>query len=43
MTDNDGIPYKNLYVIGVDGIDTSADTTTGQTDLSKFCIVVYRR
>lgn len=39
----DGIPVQNLYVIGVDGIDTSWDTTTGQSDLSKYCIIVYKR
>lgn len=43
MCDEHGIPFKNLYVIGVDGIDADADTSTGQADVSKFCIVVLRR
>lgn len=43
MRDSEGIPIQNLYVIGVDGIDTSWDTTTGQSDLSKYCIIVYKR
>lgn len=41
--DGDGIPFKNLYYIGVDGIDSGAATSTGQTDVSKFCIVVMRK
>lgn len=41
--DQTGYPFENLYVIGIDGIDTSSDTTTGQTDLSNFCVVVLRR
>ena len=43
MLDENGIPFKNLYVIGLDGIDSDQSTSTGQTDLSKFCIVVFRR
>ena len=43
MTDPDGIPFENLYVAAIDSIDTSVDTTTGQTDLSQFCVLVYRR
>ena len=43
ITDENGIPFKNLYVIGVDGIDADQSTSTGQTDVSKFCIVVLRR
>ena len=43
IRDAEGIPIQNLYVIGVDSIDTSSDTTTGQTDLSKFCAVVFKR
>lgn len=43
MTDEHGIPFKNLYVIGIDGIDADTDTSSGQTDVSKFCIVVLRR
>ena len=43
MTDDNGIPFRNLYVIGIDGIDADQSTSTGQTDVSKFCIVVFRR
>lgn len=43
MTDDHGIPFNNLYAIGCDAVDQSKDTSTGQTDLSKFCIVVMRR
>ena len=43
IRDADGIPIQNLYLIGLDSIDTSSDTTTGQTDLSKFCAVVFKR
>lgn len=43
IRDGDGVPIQNLYICGLDSIDTSYDTTTGQTDLSKFCIVVYKR
>ncbi len=43
MTDSNGIPFNNLYVVGIDAIDQGKDTSTGQTDLSKFCIVVLRR
>lgn len=43
MTDDHGIPFNNLYTIGCDAVDQSKDTSTGQTDLSKFCIVVMRR
>ena len=43
MTDDHGIPFNNLYIIGIDAVDQGKDTSTGQTDLSKFCIVVLRR
>ena len=43
MTDDKGIPFNNLYIIGIDAIDQGKDTSTGQTDLSKFCIIVLRR
>lgn len=33
----------NLYVAAADSIDLERATATGQTDLSKFAIVVYRR
>ena len=43
VCDEHGIPFKNLYVIGVDGIDQGTNESSGQTDVSKFAIVVYRR
>ena len=43
ICDEHGIPFKNLYVIGVDGIDQGTNESSGQTDVSKFAIVVYRR
>ena len=43
IVDENGVPFKNLYVIGVDGVDLDSTTATGQTDVSKFCVVVYRR
>lgn len=43
MTDDHGIPFSNLYTIGIDAIDQDKTTSTGQADVSKFCIVVLRR
>jgi len=43
MRDETGHPFNNLYVIGIDGIDSGSSTSTGQTDVSKYCIVVLRR
>lgn len=43
ILDEHGIPFKDLYIIGVDGIDTDSATSTGQADVSKFCIVVFRK
>lgn len=43
MTDDKGIPFNNLYCIGIDAVDQGKDTSTGQDDVSKFCIVVMRR
>lgn len=42
-TDQDGTVFKNLYCIGIDAIDTDSSTSTGQTDVSQFCAVVFRR
>lgn len=41
--DENNIPYTNLYCAGIDSIDSDNSTTTGQTDLSDFCIVILRR
>jgi hypothetical protein len=43
MLDETGTPYKNLYVAGIDGIDSDQSTSTGQNDVSSFCVVVLRR
>lgn len=41
--DADNVPYMNLYTSGIDSIDSDSSTTTGQTDLSDFCVVILRR
>lgn len=43
ITDENGHVYKDLYVIGIDGIDADDSTSSGQTDVSQFCCVVFRR
>lgn len=43
IKDENNIPYANLYVIGIDGIDADKTTSTGQKDVSNFAIVVKRR
>lgn len=43
ILDEYGIPYSNLYWIGIDSIDSDSTTSTGQTDVSDFCAVVYRK
>lgn len=43
MCDENNIPYANLYVAGVDSIDADSSTSSGQTDVSDFCIVIYKR
>lgn len=41
--DND-LPYKNLYVAGIDGIDMgSEETSVNYKDPSQFCLVIMRR
>jgi hypothetical protein len=35
---------KNLYVIGIDGIDIGTEQTSSTTkDPSDFCLLVYKR
>lgn len=41
--DDDGIPLKNLYIAGIDSIDQGAGDSTGQKDVSDFCIVIKKR
>lgn len=43
MTDQNDIPYNNLYVGGIDSIDGDETSSTGQKDVSKFAIVILRR
>lgn len=43
MTDEHGIAYTNLYVAGIDSIDSDASSSSGQKDVSNFCIVIKRR
>ena len=43
IKDSSGQVPSNLYVIGVDGIDAGKETSTGQTDVSKYAIIVLRR
>jgi len=42
-TDENNIPYNNLYVAGIDSIDSDETSSTGQKDVSSFCIVIKRR
>lgn len=42
-TDEAGNPYSGLYVAGIDAIDVDQTTSTGQTDVSQFCMVIMRR
>ena len=41
--DPDGNVYKNLYVAGIDAIDQGSNDSSGQKDVSDFCIVIKRR
>lgn len=43
MLDGNDIPYTNLYVAGIDSIDSDESSSTGQKDVSSFCIVIKRR
>lgn len=43
ITDDSGIAMRNLYVAGGDGVDQDSTTSTGQTDVSEFCMVILRR
>lgn len=43
MADEHGIAYLNLYVAGIDSIDSDQSSSSGQTDVSEFCIVIKRR
>lgn len=43
MSDENGIAFQNLYVAGIDSIDADESTSTGQSDVSNFCITIKRR
>ena len=43
IRDSNNVAYRDLYVIGCDSIDQGTDQSSGQTDVSDFCVVVYRR
>ena len=43
LEDPTGHTYSNLYVMGGDLIDADSTTSTGQTDVSSYCLVVLRR
>lgn len=43
MTDESGVPYKNLYVAGIDSIDQGKDDSATDNDVSDFCIVIKKR
>lgn len=41
--DSAGNVYNGLYCSGIDAIDVDSTTSTGQTDVSQFCMVIMRR
>lgn len=41
--DENGDLFKNLYVAGIDSIDQGIDQSTGQKDVSDYCLVIKRR
>jgi hypothetical protein len=43
IVDENNIPYNNLYVAGIDSIDSDESSSSGQKDVSTFCIVIKRR
>ena len=43
IKDNTGHAFDNLYVIGIDSIDSDQSTSSGQKDVSNFALIVYRR
>lgn len=43
LADENGTPYKNLYVAGIDAIDQGADESATDGDVSDFCIVIKKR
>lgn len=43
ILDEHGDPMRNLTVAGIDSIDVDQSTSTGQSDVSEFCMVILRR
>lgn len=43
ILDDDGLVLKNLYIAGIDSIDQGTSDSTGQKDVSDFCIVIKKR
>ena len=41
--DDNNVPLANLYVAGIDAIDQGTKDSTGQKDVSDFCIVIKKR
>lgn len=39
----DGLPYKNLYVAGIDAIDQGTSDSASYSDVSDFCVVIMKR
>lgn len=43
MSDDKGIVYNQLYVSGLDSIDSDTSSSSGQSDVSDFCILIKKR
>lgn len=43
LQDEDGNPYRNLYVAGIDSIDQGTKDSATQHDVSDFCLVIKKR
>lgn len=43
LKDENNITLRNLYCAGIDSIDTGGQDSTGQSDVSEFCIVIKKR
>lgn len=43
LKDDNGLVFKNLYVAGIDSIDVGTNDSTGQRDVSDFCIIIKKR
>lgn len=43
LDEETGLPFKNLYVAGIDAIDMGSQVSAQDNDVSDFCIVVKKR